>query len=54
MHKTDCMQSIENISIWEVFNSICPSATELSVVGIIVCVFFTFLPFLCNKFHGML
>ena len=21
MHKTNCMQSIENISIWEVFNS---------------------------------
>ena len=24
MHKTNCMQSIENISIWEVFSSICP------------------------------
>ena len=28
MHKTNCMQSIENISIWEVFSSICPYATE--------------------------
>ena len=25
MHKTNCMQSIENISTWEVFSSICPS-----------------------------
>ena len=24
MHKTNCMQSIENISTWEVFSSICP------------------------------
>ena len=25
MYKTNCMQSIENISTWEVFSSICPS-----------------------------
>ena len=24
MHKTICMQSIEHISMWEVFSSICP------------------------------
>ena len=24
MHKTNCMQSIEQISKWEVFSSICP------------------------------
>ena len=24
MHKTNCMQSIKNISTWEVFSSICP------------------------------
>ena len=24
MHKTNCMQSIEQISTWEVFSSICP------------------------------
>ena len=28
MHKTNCMQSIENISIWEVFSSICTEALE--------------------------
>ena len=26
MHKINCMQCIENISTWEVFNSICPLA----------------------------
>ena len=24
MHKVNCMQSIEHISTWEVFSSICP------------------------------
>ena len=24
MHKTNCMQSVEHISTWEVFSSICP------------------------------
>ena len=24
MHKTKCMQSVEHISTWEVFSSICP------------------------------
>ena len=38
MHKTNCMQSIENISISEVFSSICPQAvsycTHSSVYGV--------------------
>ena len=30
MHKTNCMQSIKQISTWEVFSSICPfSALEI-------------------------
>ena len=29
MHKTNCMQSIENISIWEVFSSICPECSDI-------------------------
>ena len=32
MHKTNCMQSIENISIWEVFSSICPKRMTLPCV----------------------
>ena len=30
MHKTNCMQSIEQISTWEVFSSICPLLLSLS------------------------
>ena len=32
MHKTNCMQSIENISIWEVFSSICPKQRLCSIL----------------------
>ena len=28
MHKTNCMQSIKNISMWEVFSSISPQMVE--------------------------
>ena len=33
MHKTNCMQSIENISIWEVFSSICPLRVVYTIFG---------------------
>ena len=32
MHKTYCMQSIENSSIWEVFSSICPKVSVASQI----------------------
>ena len=32
MHKTNCMQSIENISTWEVFSSICPKELLSAIV----------------------
>ena len=28
MHETNCMQSIENISMWEVFSSICSETIQ--------------------------
>ena len=31
MHKANCMQSVENISIWEVFSSICPSKELVAI-----------------------
>ena len=32
MHKTNCMQSIKTISIWEVFSSICPETCVLGTL----------------------
>ena len=37
MHKTNCMQSIEQVSTWEVFSSICPylNKTEMTILAIL-------------------